>query len=70
METIQSFATASLSWLLPYVAVTTLTNWLECIEVVSSVSLIAAIWTVCVITPSTIGSGLPLSSAAEQCHCC
>ena len=46
VETIQSFATASLSWLLPYVAVTTLTNWLECIEVVSSVSLIAAIWTV------------------------
>ena len=33
---------ASISWLLPFVAVTKLTNWLECLEVVSSVSAIAA----------------------------
>ena len=46
VDTIQSFSTASISWLLPFVAVTTLTNWLECLEVVSSVSAIAAVWTV------------------------
>ena len=46
VDTIQSFSTASISWLLPFVAVSTLTNWLECLEIVSSVSAIAAVWTV------------------------
>jgi Na+-driven multidrug efflux pump len=46
VDTIQSFSTASITWLLPFVAVTTLTNWLECLEIVSSVSAIAAVWTV------------------------
>lgn len=46
VDIIQSFSTASISWLFPFIAVTTLTNWLECLEIVSSVSFIAAVWTV------------------------
>jgi Na+-driven multidrug efflux pump len=45
VETIQSFINASFLWLLPYVMCYTLMFWLECLEIVGVVSLIAGVWT-------------------------
>ena len=41
-----SYSRACALYLLPYVAMTTVMTWLECLEIVSTVAFIAAIWTV------------------------
>ena len=43
-QAIMSFSHASTWWILPYVAVTTVTTWLDSISVVQAPSFISAFW--------------------------
>ena len=46
MEAVSSFSRASASWVIFWTAGATLSYWLECLEIVTTVSFIAAFWTV------------------------